>query len=226
MKKVQEEYDKGSQDEKDWAFKNTTSVTKLIDYLTMAKYIQFVILIHDPTTIMFNEYKYRQIGVTCDSESEDEDATFCKKYNKKEASASDSFFVSRAEPGDLEPVTEHAQVGKEAMGEAVDVRENILLKKSQAMVLAACWRTLEDIETFSLFPSILSVDTTIEFNIIYFNCAFTKLIVPKEGNITLATMPARESWVGARLSNSCYQSVGLIAFTVTIVSVVFCIVQI
>jgi hypothetical protein len=26
-----EEYDKGSQEEQDWAFKNTTSVTKLID---------------------------------------------------------------------------------------------------------------------------------------------------------------------------------------------------
>jgi hypothetical protein len=41
-------------------------------------------------------------------------------------------------------------------------------------------------------------DETIQCNVIYFNCAFTKLIVPKEGNITLATMPARESWVGAR----------------------------
>jgi hypothetical protein len=37
-----------------------------------------------------------------------------------------------------------------------------------------------------------------KFNIIYFNCAFTKIIVPKAGNRTLATMPARESWVVAR----------------------------
>jgi hypothetical protein len=54
----------------------------------------------------------------------------------------------------------------------------------------------------------------ITFNVIYFNCAFTKIIVPKAGNRTLATMPARESWVGARLSNSCSPSGGLIAFTV------------
>jgi hypothetical protein len=67
---------------------------------------------------------------------------------------------------------------------------------------------------------------SIQFNVIYFNCAFTKLIVPKEGNRTLATMPARESWVGARLSNSCSPSVGLTAFTVTTVSAVFCIVQV
>jgi hypothetical protein len=39
-------------------------------------------------------------------------------------------------------------------------------------------------------------------------------------------MPARESWVMARLSHSCSQSVGLIDVTVTTVSVVFCIVQI
>jgi hypothetical protein len=65
----------------------------------------------------------------------------------------------------------------------------------------------------------------IQFNVIYFNCAFTKLIVPKAGNITLATMPARESWVMARFSHSCSQSVGLIAVTVTTVSVVFCIVH-
>jgi hypothetical protein len=66
----------------------------------------------------------------------------------------------------------------------------------------------------------------IQFNVIYFNCAFTKLIIPKAGNRTLATMPARESWVVARLSHSCSQSVGLIAVTVTTVSVVFCIIQI
>jgi hypothetical protein len=64
------------------------------------------------------------------------------------------------------------------------------------------------------------------FNVIFFNCAFTKLIVPKAGNRTLATMPARESWVMARLSHSCFQSLGLIAVTVTTISVVFCIVQI
>jgi hypothetical protein len=67
---------------------------------------------------------------------------------------------------------------------------------------------------------------TIQFNIIYFNCAFTNIIVPKEDNRTLATMPARDSWVGARLSNSCSPSVGLVDFDVTAVSVVFCIVQV
>jgi hypothetical protein len=66
----------------------------------------------------------------------------------------------------------------------------------------------------------------IQFNVIYSNCAFTKLIAPKAGNITLATIPAREIWVMARLSHSCFQSIGLIALTVTTVSVVFCIVQI
>jgi hypothetical protein len=50
------------------------------------------------------------------------------------------------------------------MEKAVDVRKNLLLEKSQAMVLAACWSTLEDIETFSLFPEILSVDTTFSTN--------------------------------------------------------------
>jgi hypothetical protein len=66
----------------------------------------------------------------------------------------------------------------------------------------------------------------IKFNVIYFNCAFTKLIVPKEGNRTLAAMPARESWVGARLSNYCSPSVGMVDVTVTDVSVVFYIVQV
>jgi hypothetical protein len=65
----------------------------------------------------------------------------------------------------------------------------------------------------------------IQFNVIYFNCAFTKQIVAKEGNRTLATMPAHESWVQARLSHSCSPSVGLVGFTVTAVSVAFCIVQ-
>jgi hypothetical protein len=66
----------------------------------------------------------------------------------------------------------------------------------------------------------------IQFNVIYFNCAFTKLIVPKAGNRMLAAMPARESYVMARLSHSCYKSFGLIDVAVTTVSVVFCIVQI
>jgi hypothetical protein len=57
-----------------------------------------VILIHDPTTSLFNEYKYRQRGVTGDSEYGDEDTTFYKKHGKKEAGASDSFFVARKEP--------------------------------------------------------------------------------------------------------------------------------
>jgi hypothetical protein len=51
MKKAQEEYDKDTQEEQDWTFKNTTYVTKLIKYLTMTKDIRFVILIHDPTSI-------------------------------------------------------------------------------------------------------------------------------------------------------------------------------
>jgi hypothetical protein len=38
----------------------------------------------------------------------------------------------------------------------------------------------------------------IQFNVIYFNCAFTKLIVPKEGNRMLVAMPAHETWVEAR----------------------------
>jgi hypothetical protein len=67
---------------------------------------------------------------------------------------------------------------------------------------------------------------SIQFNVIYFKCSFTKLIVPKAGNRTLSTMPAREIWVMAWLSHSCSQSVGLIAVTVTTVSVVFCIVQV
>jgi hypothetical protein len=133
-------------------FKNANSVTKLIEFLTMTKDIRFAILIHDPTTSLFNEYKYRQRGVTGDSESEDEDTIFCKKYSKKETGASDSFFLARKEPGDLEPTVKHVQVGDEAMEKAVDVRKNLLLKNSQAMVLAACWSALEDIETFSLFP--------------------------------------------------------------------------
>jgi hypothetical protein len=44
---------------------------------------------------------------------------------------------------------------------------------------------------------------SILFNIIYFNCAFSKLIVPQEGNIMLAKMPAHKSWVVVRLSQSC-----------------------
>jgi hypothetical protein len=107
----------------------------LQNYLTMTKDILFVSFIHDPTNIMFNKYKYRQ-RVTGDSESEDEDTTFCKKYGKKEAGASYSFFVARKDPGDLEPMVEHVQVGKKAMEKDVDVRKNILLKKSQAAVLS------------------------------------------------------------------------------------------
>jgi hypothetical protein len=55
-------------------------------------------------------------------------------------------------------------VGEEAMEKDVDVRKNLLLRNSQDMVLAACWITFEDIETFSLFPEILSVDTTFSKN--------------------------------------------------------------
>jgi hypothetical protein len=76
-----------------------------------------------------------------------------KKYGKKEAGASYYFFVARKEPGYLEPMVEHVQVGKEAMEKAVDVKKNLLLNTSKAMVLAACWSTLEDIETdFALLP--------------------------------------------------------------------------
>jgi hypothetical protein len=164
MKKAQEDYDQDTKEEQDWTFKNATSVTKLIEYLTMTRYIRFVILIHDPTTSLFNEYKYRHRWSTGDIESEDEDTRFCKKYSKKETGASYSFFVARKEPGDLERTVKHVQVGKEAMDKAVDVRKNLLLENSQAMVLAACWSTLEDIETFSLFPEILCVDTTFSTN--------------------------------------------------------------
>jgi hypothetical protein len=38
----------------------------------------------------------------------------------------------------------------------------------------------------------------IQFNIIYVNCAFSKLIIPKEGNRALSTMPAQMSWIMAR----------------------------
>jgi hypothetical protein len=51
-----------------------------------------------------------------------------------------------------------------AMEKDVDVRKNNLLEKNQDMVLAACWRTLEDIENFSLLPEILSVDTIFSTN--------------------------------------------------------------
>jgi hypothetical protein len=120
----------------------------------MTNCIRFVILIHDPTTSLLNEYKYRQRGVTGDFEAEDEDTRFCKKYSKKEAGSSDSFFVARKEPGDLEPTVEHVQVAEKEMEKAVDLRKNLLLENPQAMVLAACWSTLEDIETFYLFPEI------------------------------------------------------------------------
>jgi hypothetical protein len=48
-------------------------------------------------------------------------------------------------------LNEHVQVGEEAMEQVVNVRKNLLLKHSQDMLLAACWSTLEDIETSSLF---------------------------------------------------------------------------
>jgi hypothetical protein len=80
MKKAQGDYDQDTQEEQDWTFKNTTSVPKLIEYLTMTKYKNIMILIHDPTTSLSTEYKYRQRGVTGDSESEDEYTRLCKKY--------------------------------------------------------------------------------------------------------------------------------------------------
>jgi hypothetical protein len=101
MKKAQEDYDQDTKEEQGWTFKNAISVTKLIEYLTMTRDIRFVILIHDPKTSLFNDYKYRQRRFTGDSESEDEDTIFCNKYGKKEAGASDSFFVARKEPEDL-----------------------------------------------------------------------------------------------------------------------------
>jgi hypothetical protein len=55
-------------------------------------------------------------------------------------------------------------VGEKAMDKDVGVRKNLLLENSQAMVLVACWSTLEDIDTFSLFPEISSVDTTFSTN--------------------------------------------------------------
>jgi hypothetical protein len=164
IEKAQEDYDKDTQEEQYWTFKNTTSVTKLIEYLKMTKYIRFVILIHGHTTSLFNEYTYRQRGVTGGIGSEDEDMILCKKYGKKEAGASDSFFVASKEPGYLEPTVEHVQVGEEAMEKTVDVRKNLLLKISQAMVLAACWSTFEIIDTLYLFPEISSVDTIFSTN--------------------------------------------------------------
>jgi hypothetical protein len=72
--------------------------------------------------------------------------------------------------------------------------------------------------------SCIVVRSHIQFNVIYFNCAFSKLIVPKEGNITLATMPAHKSWVMARLSDSCSPSALDIA--VNSRSVSFCVIQV
>jgi hypothetical protein len=57
---------------------------------------------HYPTTSLFDEYKYRQRWVTYDSESEDEDMRFCKKYCKKEAGASYSFFCCKENGKSLE----------------------------------------------------------------------------------------------------------------------------
>jgi hypothetical protein len=64
----------------------------------------------------------------------------------------------------LEPTVEHVQVGEYAMEKAVDVTNNLLLENSQSVVLAACWSTLENIDNFSLFPEILSVDTIFSTN--------------------------------------------------------------
>jgi hypothetical protein len=50
------------------------------------------------------------------------------------------------------------------MEKDVDARNNRLLENSQATVLDACWSTFEDIETFYLFPEILSVDATFSTN--------------------------------------------------------------
>jgi hypothetical protein len=50
------------------------------------------------------------------------------------------------------------------------------------------------------------LEENIQFNIIHFNCAFSKLIFPKEGNIKLATMPVHKSWVVVWLSHSCSPS--------------------
>jgi hypothetical protein len=134
LKKAQEDYDNDTKEEQDWTFKNNNYVTKLIEYLTMTKDFIFVILVHDPTTSLFNRYKYRHRGVAGDIESEYEDTRFCKKYDTKEARASYSFFVARKEPVYLEPTVEHVQVIKEATEKDVDERKNLLLENYQAMV--------------------------------------------------------------------------------------------
>jgi hypothetical protein len=50
------------------------------------------------------------------------------------------------------------------MEKDMDVQNNLLLENSKVMVVAACWSTLENIEAFSVFPEILSVDTTYSTN--------------------------------------------------------------
>jgi hypothetical protein len=66
----------------------------------------------------------------------------------------------------------------------------------------------------------------IQFNVIYFNCAFTKLIVPKEGNITLSTMTDHKSFIKAWLSHYCSPSDVLLDFTVISKSVGFSVIQV
>jgi hypothetical protein len=48
--------------------------------------------------------------------------------------------------------------------------------------------------------------SNILFIIIIFNCAFSKLIFPKEGNRMLATIHTQKSWAIARLSHHCSTS--------------------
>jgi hypothetical protein len=66
----------------------------------------------------------------------------------------------------------------------------------------------------------------IKFNVIYLSCDFTKLIVLKEGNSTLATMPAHNSWVKAWLSDSVSPSDVMLDITVFSKSVGFCFIQV
>jgi hypothetical protein len=68
--------------------------------------------------------------------------------------------------------------------------------------------------------------TDIQFNVIYFNWAFSKLFVSKEGNRTLSTMPADKSWVMDQLSHSCSPSKSPLDIAVNSRSVGFCVIQV
>jgi hypothetical protein len=68
-------------------------------------------------------------------------------------------------------------------------------------------------EVAKLIFNVYAIFYYIQFNITYSNYAFLKIIVPNEGNITLATMPDHKSWVMAQLSHSCSPSDNTIGST-------------